>query len=435
MSRLMPIAICAAAWMTTSVHAATHHLHAFEKVQLSDQFWSEGACVGDFNADGQFDVASGPYWYEGPNFTRRHTFYPDHEAFTLKQKDGSTRIIPGYPGALSNRNAYSNNFLSFGYDFNGDGWDDILVLGFPGKESIWYENPRQSDRLWTAHVAIPVTDNESPHFTDLTGDGIPEIVCNSGGYFGFASPDEKDPTKPWKFRPVTSKGPWQRFTHGMGVGDVNGDGRNDILEKNGWWEQPASIEGDPVWAFHKAPFSPVGGAQMYAYDLDRDGDNDVITSIAAHGYGLAWYEHVQENDKISFKAHIFVNKEANENRYGVHFSQPHAIDLVDMDQDGIKDIITGKRFWAHGPTGDVEPNAPALLYWFKTHKDKGEVDLIPHKIDDDSGVGTQVMARDMNNDGFPEIIVGNKKGTFVHWHKATPVSSKEWETARPKAIY
>ncbi len=174
---------------------------------------------------------------------------------------------------------------------------------------------------------------------------------------------------------------------------------------------------------------------MYAYDVDRDGDNDVITCLAAHGYGLTWYEHFKNGDSIEFKAHTFVNKEASESPYGVHFSQPHAIDLADMDGDGIKDIVTGKRFWAHGPKGDAEPNAPAVLYWFKIHSSNGKVDLIPHLIDDDSGIGTQVMAKDMNKDGYPEVIVGNKKGTFVHWNQAKKVSREQWENAQPKPTH
>ena len=416
--------------------AADYQLHEFQKVQLSNHFWSEGAAVGDFNRDGELDVASGPYWWEGPEFAQRHTYYPDHRSFTLKHSDGSQSIIPGFPGALGKQNAYSDNFLAFGYDFNQDGWDDILVLGFPGQESTWYENPRQPNRHWKAHVALAVTDNESPHFTDLTGDGKPEIVCNSGGYFGYAEPDPREPTKPWPFHPVTPKGNWQRFTHGMGVGDVNGDGRNDILEKNGWWEQPESLAGDPVWPFHTVTFSPGGGAQMYAYDVDGDGDNDVITSIAAHGYGLAWYEHKRVGDQSEFVPHVFVNKEANENRYGVHFSQLHAIDLADINQDGLLDIITGKRFWAHGPSGDAEPNAAAVIYWFELRRSAaGEVDYIPHLIDDNSGVGTQVMARDLNGDEFPEVVIGNKKGTFVHWQKVSTVDQATWQKAQPKAIY
>ena len=174
---------------------------------------------------------------------------------------------------------------------------------------------------------------------------------------------------------------------------------------------------------------------MFAYDVDGDGDNDVITSIAAHGFGIAWYEHQKKGDKIDFQAHVFVNKEPHENRYGVRFSQPHALDLVDMDQDGLKDIITGKRFWAHGPTGDAEPNAPAVLYWFKLERQGSAVNFVPHLVDDDSGIGTQVMARDMNRDGFPEIIVGNKKGTFVHWHHTKQVSREQWDAAQPKVLH
>ena len=109
-----------------------------------------------------------------------------------------------------------------------------------------------------------------------------------------------------------------------------------------------------------------------------------------------------------------MNKEPGENPYGVHFSQLHAIDLVDMDGDGLKDIVNGKRFWAHGPEGDPEPNAAPVLYWWKLVRRPDEsVDWVPHLIDSNSGVGTQVVVKDVNGDRRPDIIVGNKRGVFV----------------------
>ncbi len=364
-----PLALLVALSGTLMVSGKDYLLHTFKKTRLSDKFWCEGANFGDFNHDGKGDIVSGPYWYEGPDFQKRHEYYPATQTFKKKNAEGGEETIDGFEGALGSNNAYSDNFFAFACDFNKDGWDDILILGFPGDISAWYENPKGREGHWQKHIVLDVTDNESPTFTDLTGDGKPEIVCSSKGAYGYAEPDWSDPARTWKFHPISPNNKYGRFTHGMGVGDVNGDGRTDLLEKDGWWEQPKSLAGDPVWTFHPFKFG-TGGAQMYAYDVNGDGLNDVITSIAAHGYGLSWYEQVKQNGETTFQEHVILEKEKKPNPYGATFSQLHAVDLIDMDGDGVKDIVTGKRFWAHGAHGDVDPTDPAVIYWFQIVRNK-----------------------------------------------------------------
>jgi hypothetical protein len=369
----------------------------FARVSLSDRFFAEGSNVGDLNRDGAPDIVAGPYWYEGPEFSRRHELYPPRE-FDPEE--------------------YSDNFFAHVYDFNRDGWNDVLVIGFPGEEASWYENPRGTEGHWKRHLVYQGVGNESPAWVDLTGDGRPEIVAVSDSSFAYIQPDWSDPARPWTLHRITPRSSWQKFTHGLGVGDLNGDGRMDLLEKDGWWEQPASLAGDPVWRKHPASFGE-GGAQMFAYDVDGDGDSDVVTSLKAHGHGLAWFEQVKRGDTIEFVRHLIMNEKPEENRYGVAFSQVHALALEDMDGDGVRDIVTGKRYWAHGAHGDVDPSGTPVIYWFRTVRRGGAqgVDFIPHLIDDHSGVGVQVIVADVNGDGLLDVVTSNKKGTNVLLHR------------------
>lgn len=432
--KVLPVAVI---FSTAAGFAATSdYIHTFNKVRATDQFWAEGAAIGDFNHDGKMDVVSGAYWYEGPDFKKRREIWPATATFKKKKGEGMEQTIPGFEGALGTNNAYSDCFLTFTYDFNGDGWTDVLVYGFPGKEAIWYENPKGRTGHWPQHVIFNVVDNESPGFADITGDGKPEILCCSGGYVGYAEADWKDPAAPWKFHPVSPKGDYQRFTHGIGCGDVNGDGRIDIVEKDGWWEQPVSVANDPAWTKHPFHFADAA-AQLLVYDVNGDGLADVISSINAHGFGLSWYEQVKTNGDTTFREHVILNKDASLDRYGVQFSQLHALALVDVDGDGLKDVVTGKRFWAHGKNGGdpQSDNALAVLYWFKlTRPAPGQAEYAPHLIDNDSGVGTQVTAGTVSNDKFPDVVVGNKKGVFIFKHQTKEVPYAEWEAAQPKPL-
>ena len=394
----------------------------FTKFRLTEQFWSEGAAAADFNQDGKVDLVYGPFWFAGPDFAKRTEYRPAIANFKRKAQNDSQETSPGFEGALGVNNAYSDCFLMFTHDFNNDRWPDILVIGFPGRETFWYENPQKQNAPWKQHLVLAIVDNESPGFTDVTGDGKPELVCCSEGFIGYAEADWKQPSAPWKFHAASPKGDYQRFTHGLGAGDINGDGRVDLLEKSGWWEQPKKPGDGRPWQKHEFNFGS-GGAQMFAYDVNGDGRNDVITSLEAHGYGVAWFEQFHKEGTISFRQHLIVGRNPQDTRYGTAFSQPHALDLADVDGDGLKDLVTGKRFWAHGPAGDPEPNAAAVLYWFQLKRDgKGGAEFVPHLVDEDSGVGTQVTVARVSQKKNPDIIVGNKKGLFLFRNQAPKAS-------------
>ena len=370
--------------LTVTTITTTGICHAeFTRHVLSDKFYGEGASVADINKDGHLDIVSGPFWYAGPDYKTAHEIY-------------FPRPYP--PGT------YSDNFFSWTHDVNEDGWADVIVVGFPGKQGEWFENPQGKEDHWKEHVITPSVDNESPTFADITGDGIPELIFTQGGFIGYASVKKEGP---WDFVKISEKGPYGKFTHGLGYGDVNGDGKTDLLAKNGWWQQGGE-PGKP-WKHHAFTFTNGGGSQMYTYDFDGDGDMDVLSSLAAHSYGLAWFEQHEG----TFKKHIILSEKNEPGPYNVTFSQLHAVELVDMNGDGLKDIITGKRFWAHN-SKDPGGKDPAVLYWFETKRNGTTVTFVPHKIDDDSGVGTEVTVTDLNQNKKPDIIVGNKKGTFVH---------------------
>jgi hypothetical protein len=361
----------------------------FKRTQLDAKFRSEGVAVADFNKDGKLDIAAGFVWYEAP----------DWKMHQLTEK------APEY-----NPKNYSNAFCCFAEDVNGDGWSDLLVVDFPGTPTWWFENPKETGKPWPKHTVTPVTNNESPQYLDLDGDGKKELLLgfspdpkNTDGperQVGFAKPT-KDPNEPWTLQAVSEKGVQggKRYDHGIGAGDINGDKRLDIMVASGWWEAPANPSDTP-WKFHPANFGQA--AQMYAYDFDGDGDSDVITS-SPHAFGLWWHEQVGPDQ---WKQHE-ISKE---------FSQIHGVMLADMNGDKLPDIVCGKRWWAHA-AGDPGVNDPAVFYWFELKRENGRPVWTPHQFDHNSGPGTQFEVADVNGDGLLDIISSNKKG--VHYFEQT----------------
>lgn len=368
----------------------------FRKLQLADKYYCDGINHGDFNRDGKTDIVAGPYWYEGPQFSVKHEFYP------------AVALVP--------ETSPSNSMYSFVHDFNGDGWVDILVLGrVHMHEAFWYENPRGSEGLWKKHFVFERVRGESPLLTDADGDGRPELIAHWDNRWGWIKPDWTQSDKPWQFQPIMpplAEGEWPQFYHGTGLGDINGDGRLDLVLNDGWWEQPS--EKGANWIEHRHVFSKDrGGAQNFAYDVDGDGKNDVITSLNAHGWGLAWFQQRRENGNVTFDQHTIMGDRSELTKYKVAFTQPHALDLADVDGDGLKDIVVGKRLWAHGPKGDIEPEAAPVVYWFQLKRDASGAKFIPHLIDENSGVGVQVVAADVNGDKKTDILTVSKLGTYV----------------------
>jgi hypothetical protein len=398
----------------SGVFAAEYHLDTFKRIQLSDVYFSEGANAGDLNRDGKPDIVCGPYWYAGPSFEQKHEIYAPKPQPT---------------------NFYADNFFSWVYDFNRDGWNDIFVVGFPGTPAHVYENPGEKGGHWPKHVVFDSVSNESPHFVTVTGDERPELVCTFGGMYGFATFNPEKPFDKWAFHSVSDKSAPERFGHGLGVGDLNGDNRPDILAATGWWEQPADKPETSRWTFHDNSFtSAYGGAEMLVYDVDGDGDNDVITSLAAHEYGLAWYEQDRSGREIVFRQRMIMGNHLTQNRYGLVFTELHSVALADIDGDGLKDIVTGKTYWSHHKSSPLW-DAGAVVYWFKLERTAEGVNWVPPLADRDAGIGRQIIVSDLNGDKLPDIVVGGMKGANALIHQRSKVSEAEWQQAQLKPTH
>ena len=370
----------------------------FRMQQLNDFFYSWGATAGDINHDGIPDVIAGPFYYLGPNYTERREFTAAR--------------------SYSASNNFPEGMVYFAYDFTGDGWTDIICVD--SRPIYLYVNPKGESRRWDRYNVVPNATSEIEVFRDIDGDGKPEILfAGPNAVMAYAKPDPANPTGVWKVHNISEPG--LAGAHGMGVGDVNGDGRMDVVNSRGWWEQPASGAAETLWKFHPAQFGN-GGAEMGVYDVNGDGLNDVVTAVAAHGWGLAWFEQKRDpQGNISFVRHDIMGDVTTKNAGGVTFSEPHGAAFADMDGDGVPDLIVGKRLYSHLESHlDPDPYGPAVLYWYRTvrnPKAEGGAEFVPELIHNRSGVGSQFVVTDLNGDGAPDIVISCVKGTFVFWNQ------------------
>jgi hypothetical protein len=365
--------------------------------RISDYSYAWSAAVADVNHDGIKDIITGPFYYLGPDYTVRREIY--------------------HSQTFSPSTEYPLDMGNFAFDYTGDGWADVLSTDF--RAISLYVNPQGESRRWDGHLVMPQVTTELVLFKDIDGDGKPEVLYGGAGIYAYAKPDASDPTKPWVIHPISDAG--SRVNgHGMGMGDINGDGRMDFITPSGWYEQPPAGTPGP-WPFHPVDFG-AGGAEMCVYDVNGDGLPDVVTSLEAHGFGLAWYE--QKKDKsgnITFVQHMIMNDFSTQNAGGVTFSEMHGMACADMDADGIPDIVVGKRYWAHLDSyGDADPYGGAVLYVYHTVRDPkapGGAKFVPELIHNRSGVGSTVTVADLKGDGAMDIITSTNKGTYIFWGK------------------
>ena len=339
---------------------------------------NEGIAAADFDGDGAVDLVAGRMWYRGPDWTPR----------PLRQID--------------DWNGYVQSNGDYVADVNGDGRPDILSIGFTTPELRWYENPGPDSlargELWPVHTLADTgaERNEAQMLVDVIGDETPEWVVNS---WKADSPlvvwtlnlgtDEPSAT------PVTI-GP--KNGHGLGVGDINGDGRTDIAFADGWYEQPGTP--DSSWTLHD-DWHLHAGIPMIIRDVDGDGHADIIHG-AGHDYGLWWERQTADG----WRRH----------EIDTTISQVHTMTMVDLDGDGDDELVTGKRVRAHNgkdPGADdppclvyydvaVDPDAPGGVRFDRRVVDRGRV-----------GVGMQIVARDLDGDGDIDLATAGKSGTHV----------------------
>ncbi len=355
--------------------------------------------VADFTGNGHLDIfsaemewvrgAAAPRWYVWENLDGRGTRW--HEHVILDANLGGHEALAG--------------------DVTGNGRLDVIAGSFIPTEVHWYENPGPEalrlGQTWPQHLLVDTGDstNEGQLMVDIDGDGRPEWVVNSWR--------QGVPMRIWRLVdcPPQPSGAIVKLVpstlgetangHGIGVGDLNGNGLTDVLVGEGWYEQPATDPWNQPWTFHR-DWELQASLPMLVRDLDGDGRNDLIFGNG-HNYGLFWWRNLGpgEDGKIRWKETLIDRG----------FSQPHSMTFADLDGDGQDELITGKRYFAHNG-GDPGGHDPPCLYYYKWDSAAGNFKRFV--IDEQRvGTGLQIVAEDLNGNGKVDIAVAGKSGTYL----------------------
>jgi hypothetical protein len=340
----------------------------FEKHTL-DLGANETCAVADLNKDGRPDIISGENWYEGPKWIK-HKFRTLHFA-----------------------NNYVDAFSDLPIDVNGDGLLDIVTATWFSRRLFWTENPGKAGGSWKEHAIETGVNTEFAFLVDLDNDGAARELLPQFGGKGAPTAWYEIRDKAWVKHAIDA----QSRGHGIGAGDVNKDGRADVLTPKGWFEAPADPRSGQ-WLWHPE-FDLESTGFLYVYDVNGDGRNDVVTSLA-HNYGVLWLER---GEGAAWTKRIIDDS----------WSQPHAMTMADLNKDGRLDLVTGKRFMAHNGR-DPGEREPLGIYWYEYLPGK-QVEWVKHVVDYGSrtGGGMQIPVVDIDGDGDLDFVTAGKSGLFL----------------------
>jgi hypothetical protein len=336
---------------------------------------AEGITTLDMNGDGFNDLISGAYWYENPGA----------QGGEWKRHQWRTVGMTG---------EFVSDCGEWTIDVNHDGAPDIVTAGWITNGLWWYENPKKAGVLWQRHLIADSFDTEGGAFADINGDGKPDLVLAHYNHSGLLWVDFSGPApRVHHILPAAADG------HGVGIADIDGDGKADILTPTGWFK---NIDADhDKWEWH--PDWQIGdaGFPIIGYDVNNDGRMDIIVG-QGHGYGLYWYEQGGPREHPTWTRHVIDES----------FSQSHALRLVDIDGDGVPELITGKRYRGHNGN-DPGSYDPVVLYAYKIDRKTGTFHRHTLSMNGTAGAGTQIVAEDLDHDGDIDLATAGKLG--VHF--------------------